>query len=69
MGQVIRHATRFGIPASSEPTDAPFVTNDAMCEEFLFSGGKGYDQKLGLQRARAATLMMLGLPGSCYIYQ
>lgn len=28
-----------------------------------------YDRELGLRRARAATLLMLALPGSAYVYQ
>lgn len=39
------------------------------CNEFLVSGGKGLEAELGLKRARAATLMMLALPGSTYLYQ
>lgn len=43
----------------------------SFCKEYLRSGGTKPECKFeqGLQRARAATLMMLALPGSAYIYQ
>ncbi len=55
---VIRHASRFG-GLKIKPTD---------------SDGVGPldpqpDRELGLRRARGATLMMLALPGSSYLYQ
>ncbi len=54
---VVRHASRLGLPPG-----APL------------HGGVGADDPqpdaaLGLRRARAATLLMLGLPGSAYVYQ
>ncbi|MEO8906813.1 MAG: alpha-amylase family glycosyl hydrolase [Microbacteriaceae bacterium] len=54
---VVRHASRFG---RSDPT--------------MWSSGIGPDDEqpdaaLGLSRARAATLLMLALPGSAYLYQ
>ena len=53
---VIRHATRYGFPP-----------------EHRFGEGLSReevpDAELGLLRARAATLLMLGLPGSAYLYQ
>jgi alpha-glucosidase len=53
---VVRHASRLGYP-DYQPT-----------------GGIGADdpqpdRELGLRRARAATLLMLALPGSAYLYQ
>ncbi|HET9873442.1 MAG TPA: glycoside hydrolase family 13 protein [Propionibacteriaceae bacterium] len=53
---VVRHASRLGFP-DSRPT-----------------GGIGADdpqpdRELGLRRARAATMVMLALPGSAYLYQ
>jgi alpha-glucosidase len=55
---VMRHATRFGLPAPTDwrawPTTGP--------RELL-------DAELGLRRARAATLLMMALPGSTYVYQ
>lgn len=53
---VIRHATRYGF--------AP---------HYAFGEGLGRDEhpeaELGLQRARAASLLMLSLPGAAYLYQ
>ena len=67
--QIIRHATRFGLP------DLPHTENH---KEFMagvnawlvdrFQNPK-VDLEIGLRKARAATLMILGLPGSTYIYQ
>jgi alpha-glucosidase len=61
---VVRHATRFGLPASTGLTDEPAAA-------WLLSGGTvpPLDVSLGLTRARAATLFMLALPGSAYLYQ
>jgi alpha-glucosidase len=56
---VIRHATRYALPAKTNQT------------AWLMSDGAQprIDEALGLRRARAATLMMLALPGSAYLYQ
>lgn len=55
---VIRHVTRYGL--------APHVEERA----WLLSGDEDrLDLDLGLRRARAATLLLLGLPGSVYLYQ
>ena len=56
---VIRHATRYALPAKTNQVD------------WLMSDGARprVDEALGLRRARAATLLMLALPGSAYIYQ
>ncbi|MYR45339.1 glycoside hydrolase family 13 protein [Streptomyces sp. SID5910] len=56
---VVRHATRLVLPTGTD-TDA-----------WLLSGGKApaVDARAGLRRARAATLLMLALPGSAYVYQ
>lgn len=55
---VMRHATRFGLPPGTDwrswPLDGP---HDAL------------DPELGLRRARAATLLVMSLPGSVYVYQ
>ncbi len=57
---VVRHSTRFGL--SVEPEDA---------KGWLRSGGlaSAVDIPAGLRRAKTATLLMLGLPGSAYLYQ
>jgi alpha-glucosidase len=54
---VIRHATRLGYPA------------DAHLPHGIGAGDPPPDRALGLRRARAATLLMLGLPGSAYLFQ
>ncbi|SDD05888.1 glycoside hydrolase family 13 protein [Glycomyces harbinensis] len=61
---VIRHATRYGLPPNG---DEPRKHGRA----WLLSGGTEpeLDVAAGLRRARAATLLMLALPGSAYLYQ
>ena len=56
---VPRHASRLALP------------NDIHPDAWLMSANTAptVDPALGLRRARAATLMMLALPGSAYIYQ
>lgn len=56
---VIRHATRYALPPNTDQVN------------WLLSDGvePRVDEALGLRRARAATLLMLALPGSAYIYQ
>jgi alpha-glucosidase len=55
---VVRHASRLG-GLTGRPTASDGVgPNDPQP-----------DRELGLQRARAATLFMLALPGSAYLYQ
>ncbi|MER5714273.1 glycoside hydrolase family 13 protein [Streptomyces sp. NPDC002132] len=56
---VIRHTSRLMLPA------------DADDNAWLLSGGRAprVDEDAGLRRARAATLLMLALPGSSYVYQ
>ncbi|MEU3662121.1 alpha-amylase family glycosyl hydrolase [Streptomyces sp. NPDC032940] len=56
---VVRHASRLVLPPGTD-TDA-----------WLLSGGHApaVDERAGLRRARAATLLMLALPGSAYVYQ
>ncbi|MFJ6085667.1 glycoside hydrolase family 13 protein [Streptomyces sp. NPDC092369] len=56
---VVRHASRLMLPPG---TDA---------NTWLLSGGHApdIDPVAGLRRARAATLLMLALPGSSYVYQ
>jgi alpha-glucosidase len=61
---VVRHATRYGLPV---PADGGPQKGRA----WLLSGGTepALDRELGLRRARAATLLLLALPGSAYLYQ
>lgn len=53
---VVRHASRLAIPGGGRP-------NGIRAHE------PQPDAELGLRRARAATLQMLALPGSAYLYQ
>ncbi|GAA1809233.1 glycoside hydrolase family 13 protein [Agromyces neolithicus] len=61
---VVRHPTRYGLP------DDPNREN-AISKRWLLHGGPAsqLDAERGLRRARAATLLMLALPGSAYLYQ
>jgi alpha-glucosidase len=55
---VVRHPTRYGLP------------QDLDARAWLLDGDRNLlDSDLGLKRARAAILLMLGLPGSAYLYQ
>ncbi len=56
---VVRHASRYGLPQK------------ANLEKWLLSDGEAprLDRELGQQRARAAIMLLLALPGSTYIYQ
>ena len=54
---VLRHTSRFGLPQ-----DQPRPNG-------IRAGDRQPDAELGLRRARAATLLMLALPGSAYLYQ
>jgi alpha-glucosidase len=55
---VMRHATRFGLP------------NDVNWREWPLTGPHDLlDTERGLRRARAASLMLMALPGSLYLYQ
>ncbi|GAA1892397.1 glycoside hydrolase family 13 protein [Paeniglutamicibacter psychrophenolicus] len=62
---VVRHATRYGLPARTG------ADGNQDGKAWLLAGGHEaeLDRELGLRRARAATLFMLGLPGSAYLYQ
>jgi alpha-glucosidase len=61
---VVRHATRYGLPVPADP-------KEKRGSAWLLAGGVEpvLDREGGLRRARAATLMMLALPGSAYLYQ
>jgi alpha-glucosidase len=56
---VVRHTSRYALPT------------DVDLDEWLMSDGALPlpDEIAGLRRARAATLLMLALPGSSYLYQ
>jgi alpha-glucosidase len=56
---VIRHASRFGLTVATEGQPTGLGPNSAQKP----------DERRGLQIARAATTLMLALPGSAYLYQ
>lgn len=56
---VVRHPTRYGLPDGTD-TDAWLMADGTV---------PVLDAERGLRRARAATLLMLALPGSSYVYQ
>jgi alpha-glucosidase len=62
---VVRHASRYALPVTDDLDSAMnakawLVSNDPLAD---------LDRGRGLRRARAATLLMLALPGSAYLYQ
>ena len=61
---VTRHATRYGLPALNGRKVKQGV-------DWVAAGGPAdqIDREGGLRRAHAATLLLLGLPGSAYLYQ
>jgi len=61
---VVRHATRYGLP----PLNGRDVKQGSA---WILAGAPAdqLDRERGLRRARAATLFLLGLPGSSYLYQ
>lgn len=54
---VVRHASRLGLPKTGKGPNG-IAAHDPQP-----------DRELGLHRAKAATLLMLALPGSAYLYQ
>jgi len=54
---VVRHASRLGLPVGDKRPNGIGI------------GDPQPDAELGLRRARAATALMLALPGSAYLYQ
>jgi alpha-glucosidase len=54
---VVRHASRLGLPVGTPRPNGIGI------------GDPQPDAALGLRRARAASLLMLALPGSAYLYQ
>lgn len=54
---VVRHPSRLGLPVPGSRPNG------------IGHGDDQPDEVLGLRRGRAATLLMLGLPGSAYLYQ
>jgi alpha-glucosidase len=65
---VVRHATRYGLPVPGRAPDGRPA--DRHGRQWLLAGGVDpLDVAGGIRRARAATLFLLGLPGSAYLYQ
>jgi alpha-glucosidase len=58
---VIRHATRFGLPEEAL-ANLPKWFRSKNRQDVI-------NKELGLARARAATMLILALPGSTYLYQ
>lgn len=60
---VVRHATRYGLPRADDGAARDW--------EWLRNNGTYpvLERSKGIRRARAATLLMLALPGSSYLYQ
>jgi alpha-glucosidase len=56
---VVRHASRYGLPPGLDL--GPWLMGDG--------ADPAVDYTAGLRRARAATLLILALPGSTYLYQ
>lgn len=56
---IVRHATRYGLPEEAD-LDAWLMTDGTSPQ---------LNREQGLRRARAATLLILALPGSVYLYQ
>jgi alpha-glucosidase len=67
---VVRHASRYGLPIGSDGSGTP-SEHGQDGKAWVDSDGRSphLDPDLGLRRARAATLLMLALPGSAYLYQ
>ena len=63
---VIRHATRLAIPGLGQSIDF-FADEAAWYVENRTN--HNLNLELGLSRAKAATMMLLALPGSTYLYQ
>lgn len=66
---VVRHATRYGLSEPGRlPDGSPARRHGA---DWVLAGNPGgeLDRVTGERRARAATLLLLALPGSAYLYQ
>lgn len=66
---VVRHATRYGLPPLGPEARGRGAVKHGT--DWVRSGGlePPLDRDRGLRRARAATMLMLALPGSSYLYQ
>ena len=67
---VVRHATRYGLPPAINSAGAQSTPLETAKAWLLTDGTEpALDRDAGTRRARAATLLMLALPGSAYLYQ
>lgn len=68
---VVRHPTRYGLPDAVRDEKGAPLHQSGTAFDWLFNGGAEpvLDRETGSRRARAATLFMLALPGSAYLYQ
>jgi alpha-glucosidase len=71
---VVRHRSRYGLPLTPPDHEGPVASEGPTFDRdrrWLLSGGTepAEDRELGLRRATAATLFLLALPGSTYLYQ
>ncbi|RNI19848.1 glycoside hydrolase family 13 protein [Flexivirga caeni] len=66
---VVRHATRYGLPPAEHGPDSRPITEPGRA--WLLTGGVEpvLDRDRGERRARAASMLLLALPGSAYLYQ
>ncbi|MDO4613001.1 MAG: glycoside hydrolase family 13 protein [Actinomycetaceae bacterium] len=66
---VIRHATRYGLPDAVSDDRGGYIVNPGA--EWVKSRGSEpqLDRERGLRRARAASLLLLALPGCAYLYE
>lgn len=68
---VVRHATRYALPDDTAASAGAMMAGGKDGKQWLRSGGDpaALDIARGLRRAQAATMLMLALPGSAYLYQ
>jgi len=66
---VVRHASRYGLPAGGALNSDGMPYQDGKAWLLTDGAAPELERDLGLRRARAATLLMLALPGSAYLYQ
>jgi alpha-glucosidase len=68
---VVRHATRYGLPPNEPGSTPPGTTKSERDRLWLLSGGTepAENRELGLRRAKAASMFLFALPGSTYLYQ
>ncbi|ROR73314.1 glycoside hydrolase family 13 protein [Bogoriella caseilytica] len=65
---VVRHPTRYGLPRPERLENGRPAERHG--QAWLRSGGtEALDRRGGRRRGNAATLFLLGLPGSAYLYQ